>query len=140
MAYYPPVYNRNFYGPMPVQGQPMAEYVPQYQHTHGANDMLWVLNEAEATAYPVAPNNSVVLWDKNNPTIYVKSVNLQGVPSMRVLEFTERTADPPKHECTCGDRFVAKSDFDDLKAEFERLREKVEAAKTAKSKKTEVDE
>lgn len=103
----------------PVQQQPMqmpvAQVIPK-------NDMIWVLNENEATSYPVAPNNSVVLWDKNNPTIYVKSVNAQGMPSIRILDFQERTGEPEKqpiqHECTCGDKFVTKAEFDALKGKF----------------------
>ena len=38
-------------------------------------------------------NVDKVIENKNKPTIYVKSVNAQGVPSMRVLDFTERNAD-----------------------------------------------
>lgn len=86
------------------------------------NDMLWVLNENEATSYPVAPNNSVVLWDKNKPTIYVKSVNAQGMPSIRILDFEERTdtheTEAKTHECKCGDKFVTIAEFNALKGKF----------------------
>lgn len=110
------------YQQMPMQ-QPMVQ---QMQTPTQTNDMIWVLNENEATSYPVAPNNSVVLWDKNEPIIYVKSVNNQGMPSMRVLYFEERNAapsNPPKnapetHKCTCGDKFVTKAEFDALKGKF----------------------
>jgi hypothetical protein len=88
--------------------------------------MIWVLGQTEAESYLVAPNNSVVLWDKNRPTIYIKSVNSQGMPSMRVLDFTERNSDtsnshenaPKTHECKCGDKFVTKEEFDALKGKF----------------------
>ena len=110
------------YQQMPMQ-QPMVQ---QMQIPTQTNDMIWVLNENEATSYPVAPNNSVVLWDKNEPIIYVKSVNNQGMPSMRVLYFEERNETPsnsPKnapetHKCTCGDKFVTKEEFDALKGKF----------------------
>ena len=68
--------------PTPIQQTPMAQPTPM-----PSNDMLWVLNETEATSYPVAPNNSVTLWDKNKDTVYIKSVNMQGVPSMRILDY-----------------------------------------------------
>src|SRR5574344_1626247 len=104
MAYYAPFYRPTYYDP--VQQSQMGQYNPQYQQPMAqpmqnaqmplqgqpTNDFLWVLNENEATSYPVAPNNTVTLWDKNLPTIYIKSVNAQGVPSMRVLDFVERTA------------------------------------------------
>ena len=85
------------------------------------NDMIWVLGEVEATSYPVAPNSTVTLWDKNQPTIYVKSVNIQGVPSMRVLDFTERTAQAaqPKHGCTCG------KDYEALNSRIAALEEQI---------------
>lgn len=146
----------------PIQQMPIQTPTPFIQ-TQPTNDMIWVLNENEATSYPVAPNNSVVLWDKNNPTIYIKSVNMQGVPSMRILDFEERNTDtsksaqnePVKHECTCGDKFVTKEEFDALKGKFydlqakyyrdvvcaeEKQVEKVEKPKTTSKKAKESEE
>lgn len=159
MTYYPPYFNRgNYINPMqnvpqmPMQNVPQMEYQPQYQQMPmnqptPTNDMIWVLNESEATSYPVALNNSVVLWDKNNPTIYIKSMNAQGVPSMRVLDFSERIPDnapktPAEHKCQCGGRFAPIEDFKRLQEEFEALQEKVEALNAkpiTKSKKAEVE-
>lgn len=98
---------------------------PQYTQPQAApaqyNDMIWVLGEVEATSYPVAPNSTVTLWDKNQPTIYVKSVNIQGVPSTRILDFTERTAQAaqPKHECACG------KDYEVLNSRIAALEEQI---------------
>lgn len=101
MPYYAPftrpVY-QNEVSPYPYMGQPMQQPVqqpigqPAPQMQQPSTGLLWVLGETEATSYPVAPNNTVILWDNNAPTVYIKSVNAQGVPSMRVLDFTERTA------------------------------------------------
>ena len=146
----------------PIQQIPIQTPTPFIQ-TQPTNDMIWVLNENEATSYPVAPNNSVVLWDKNNPTIYIKSVNMQGVPSMRILDFAERNTDtskstqnePKTHKCTCGDKFVTKEEFDALKGKFydlqarydrdvvyaeEKQVEKVEKPKTTSKKAKESEE
>lgn len=125
----------------PMQAMPMATPTPQ-------NDMIWVLSEVEAQSYPVAPNNSVILWDKNNDVIYIKSANMQGVPSMRILDYTERTApEAPqkteKHVCTCGKDFARKDDFEAFCGQLEALKRDVESmkeklkAKTAKPTKTE---
>lgn len=140
------------YQQMPMQ-QPIVQ---QMQTPTQTNDMIWVLNENEATSYPVAPNNSVVLWDKNEPIIYVKSVNNQGMPSMRVLYFEERNATPsnspkntPKtHECTCGDKFATKEQINalegkinDLTAKYEELAHPVvEKPKTTTKKAKESEE
>jgi hypothetical protein len=66
---------------------------------------------------------------------------MQGVPSMRVLDFSERMPDnAPKtsveHKCTCGDKFVLKKDFQALQGEFEALREELEELKDKPKAKT----
>ena len=127
------------YQQMPMQ-QPMMQQMPMQTMAQPTqtNDMIWVLSEVEAQSYPVAPNNSVILWDKNNDVVYIKSVNMQGVPSMRVLDYKERTPDnapktPVEHKCTCGDKFVLKNDFKALQNDFEALRSELDELK-AKSK------
>ena len=156
MAYYAPFYRPTYYDP--VQQNPMGQYNPQYQQPMGqpmqqapmqtqpTNDFLWVLNENEATSYPVAPNNTVTLWDKNLPTIYIKSVNAQGVPSMRVPAFVERTATNPTPPVGTAfnspNNFVTLDIFNALKGDVEALRGKLgelNAKPVAKSKKTEVE-
>ena len=139
------------YQQMPMQ-QPMMQQMPMQTMAQPTqtNDMIWVLSEGEAQSYPVAPNNSVILWDKNSDVVYIKSVNAQNVPSFRVLDYKERTADnapktPVEHKCTCGDKFVLKKDFQALQIEFEALRSELETlkekpkAKTAKKMVEEVE-
>ena len=120
-----------------VQQMPMQN-MPQPTQT---NDMIWVLSEVEAQSYPVAPNNSVILWDKNNDVVYIKSVNMQGVPSMRVLDYTERTADNApktldKHVCQCSKDFVRKDAFEELQSDFEALRNELDELKAKPKAKT----
>ena len=137
-----PQFNQQF---QPTMAQPMqnAQMPMQGQPT---NDFLWVLNENEATSYPVAPNNTVTLWDKNLPTIYIKSVNAQGVPSMRILDFTERAATasktPSVPSFNSHNNFVTLDSFNALKGDVEALRGKLDELSTkpvAKTKKTEVE-
>ena len=156
MAYYAPFYRPTYYDP--VQQNPMGQFNQQYQQpmtqpiqqapmqTQPTNDFLWVLNENEATSYPVAPNNTVTLWDKNLPTIYIKSVNAQGVPSMRVLDFVERTATNPTPPVGTAfnspNNFVTIDSFNALKGDVEALRGKLDELNSkpvAKPKKTEVE-
>ena len=140
----PNMQNGQQFQQMPVQQQaPMQTPIQQMtmaQPTQ-SNDMLWVLNETEATSYPVAPNNSVTLWDKNKDTVYIKSVNMQGVPSMRILDYVERTADnSPKtahnHDCQCGKEFVRVEAFERLQSDFEALRSELEELKSKPKAKT----
>lgn len=105
-----------------MQYQQMPTQQPMAMHT---DPMLWVLGQTEAESYPVAPNNTVTLWDKNQPTIYIKSANAQGVPSIRVLDFTERSANAPKtpekHDCQCGDKFATVEQLNDLKGKISEI-------------------
>lgn len=168
MAYgnYAPFYRTGYFNPMqtPAQTfenqmaqpyQPPMQTQTQLVNNQPNNDMLWVLNENEATSYPVASNNSVVLWDKSNPTIYVKSVNAQGVPSMRTLDFVERMENannkaqnpPVEHKCTCGDKFAKKEQIsaleekiDELTAKYEELAHHVVENPKTTSKKTKESE
>ena len=166
MAYgnYAPFYRGGYFNPMQAptmtpmvdnQNQFGQQYQPPVQQQQVApianqlNDMmLWVLGQTEAESYPVVPNNTVILWDKNEPTIYIKSVNMQGVPSMRILDFTERAVNAPKttvdHVCQCGDKFATKEQlnalqgkFDDVMAIVEDLQTKSNSKSTKSTKKTE---
>lgn len=114
----------------PIQQMPMQTPTPFMQTQSSGDTMLWVLNENEASSFPVAPNASVVLWDKNNKTFYIKTANAQGVPSMQIYDFTERIEmqenAPKTHTCTCGDKFATKEQFESLRGDFERLTAKVE--------------
>lgn len=152
MAYYAPFYRPTYYDP--VQQSQMGQFNQQYQQPMAqpmqnaqmpmqgqpTSEFLWVLNENEATSYPVAPNNTVILWDKNLPTVYIKSVNAQGVPSMRVLDFTERTATAQKQPVSgpfgSANNFVTIDSFNALEAKFTALEGKVEELRPKTSEKT----
>lgn len=123
---------------MPYQQQQMAQqpFAPQSQPS---GDMIWVLNETEAMSYPVAPNSNVILWDKNNDTVYLKSANMQGVPSIRILDYAERVAEnapktPVNANSSRGAVFVRSDAFDALRGEFDALRRDVDAIKGRASK------
>lgn len=123
----------NYYGNGAVPDMLNQQKI-QYQQTpiptpmQPTNDMLWVLGEVEAQSYPVAPNNTVILWDKNRPTIYIKSANAQGVPSIRILDFVERSINAPKtptdESFNMPDNFVTKDEFNALKGKLEELTQK----------------
>ena len=151
MAYgnYAPFYRAGFFNPMQAPVQNMTEMQNQFAQPYQAvsngntptNDMIWVLNETEATSYPVAPNNSVTLWDKNRDTVYIKSVNMQGIPSMRILDYSERMSETSsnsteEHVCKCGDNFVSFEAFAALQEEFAALRNELDELKAKPKAKT----
>lgn len=159
MAYgnYAPFYRGGYFNPMTPQ-MPMAENQGQFAQPFQQpiqqpmpiqnNDMIFVLGQNEAESYPVAPNATVTMWDKNQKTFYIKRANAQGVPSMQIYDFTERTQNTPQtpteHVCKCGDNFVTKEEFkalqgkyDDVMAIIDELQSKPNNKITKSTKKTE---
>lgn len=80
-----PVNYPMYYNPAPVQ--PVQ---PVQQAQQQSNSIIWVSGEAGAKAYLVAPNNTVQLWDSEAQTIYLKSADASGMPSMKILDYTIR--------------------------------------------------
>lgn len=105
----------------PLNYQPAQIMYPQNQQTNG---LIWVQGESGAKSYLVAPNNSVVLWDTESPTIYVKSADGSGMPSMKILDYTTRSSDPGVPAVD----YITRADFDamveKLESEIKDLEEK----------------
>lgn len=59
-----------------------------YQPPISQNNMIWVSGEQEMRSYQVGPNATVPLWDSENPVIYLKSADMMGKPSVKVLDYT----------------------------------------------------
>lgn len=70
-----------------IQQQPQQNYSPIVNQS----GIIWISGESEAAMYPVAPNNAVALWTKDGKTIYLKSADATGKPSMKVYDLVERT-------------------------------------------------
>ena len=81
-------------------------YYPQYQNQPAQQGgIIWVQGESGAKSYMVAPGNTVQLWDSEAQTIYLKSADASGMPSMRILDYQIRDNAPS------GPILGAKSDF-----------------------------
>ena len=105
---------------------------PQFQPPQPRSNRIWAQGEAGAKAYLVAPNTSVDIWDSERPTIYVKSADATGMPTMQIIDYTVRGGnpqnEPPKEETQV---FVKVEDFNALKQEFNELRELLKPQKRA---------
>lgn len=81
----------NPFMPVGYQYQGLAQQQSQQQ-----TGLVWVLGEENAKSYPVAPNNTIALWDSEKMVIYLKTVDAFGRPSMSILDYTMRKPkDPP---------------------------------------------
>jgi hypothetical protein len=87
------------------------------------NGIIWVCGEAGAKSYLVAPNTTVALWDSESQTIYLKSADASGMPSIKTLDYTvrDRVQADLSHENTSKVEFVTREEFDALKRQIEAL-------------------
>lgn len=136
MGFYPA--QQGLYNPMNPAPDMLAQFkTPYQQQAQNQNGFNWVQGEEAAKAFPVAPGSTVILWDTERNAIYVKTADASGLPSMRILDWAEHTetpAKPAEHVCKCGGEFVAKEDFEGLKAEVERLTKRIDGISKSKSK------
>ena len=87
------------------------------------NGIIWVQGEAGAKSYLVAPNTTVQLWDSEAQTIYLKSADASGMPSIKTLDYTvrDRVQGEIRHENAPKVEFVTREEFDALKRQIEGL-------------------
>ena len=88
--------------------------------------IIWVSGEAGAKSYLVAPNSTVTLWDSESKTIYVKSADANGMPSMKVFEYEERVKEPLN-----GDS-VTRKDIEAINERLEELKSQIKAIREVK--------
>lgn len=97
---------------------PMMDNLAQMRAQQPAQQgMIWVQGEAAGKSYLVAPGNTVPLWDSERQTIYLKSVDASGIPTMRILDYAERTQSMPAP----GVEYVTRAEYDALAKKVEAL-------------------
>lgn len=136
MAYpygaYPPGYMPGYYAQaMPDQLAQLraAQQMPQPQMPQPqmpaqpsggqGNGIIWVQGEAGAKSYMVAPGNAVMLMDSESSTFYLKTVDPSGMPSMRIFDYTERSARSVQPQPAPD--YVTRSEFEALAARLDAL-------------------
>ena len=127
---YPNAYQQNAQQ-MPYQqsyqGIPQGSQIAQQSQSAKSNSITWVQGEAGAKSYLVAPNETVQLWDSESQTIYLKSADASGMPSLKVLDYTIReqnkTTSQNASECPNFESYVTKDELVQLE---DRISKKVE--------------
>lgn len=110
------MYNNYFPVTYP-QVQPMT--YSQYQQTQ-TNGINWVQGIEGAKAYPVAPNANVLLLDSNEQTMYVKSADATGRPTVTVYDYEERKVGNSTTTDTNTAHFVTKDELTEILNGFVR--------------------
>ena len=129
MAYFngfPATYTPYYTPIAPVQ-QPAQPVQPSVQ-----GGVIWVSGEAGAKSYLVAPNTTVQLWDSESQTIYLKSADGSGMPSMKILDYTVRdSAKNSLNSPLTADRdnlsgYATKTEIQAISAEITALQKRIE--------------
>lgn len=131
-------YNNYF----PVGYQYMYQQPQQFQPAQqpsvgptGPNGIIWVQGEAGAKSYLVAPNTTVQLWDSESQTIYLKSADASGMPSIKTLDYTIRDL-PNQNNLIAQQPSVDMSQY----VTWEGLEEKLNSLRRRTPKKEDVNE
>lgn len=138
---YPVTYQSPYYQPLQLVNQPMNQQsqlmsqqqnsiIPQPQQPVQSNNIIWVTGEAGAKSYLVAPNTTVQLWDSESQTIYLKSADASGMPSMKTLEYTIKNDNPPLQATLVEEEYISREEFEDLKGEIKSLTKEIDRLKS----------
>lgn len=132
----PVVYpQRNWQTPVysqPIQYQQQYQQVQQQQNVqpqsvnNGA--MQWVQGESGAKAYMLPNGTTLPLWDSEAQTIYVKSVDQNGKPSLTILDYVERGSQTDsKQENAPAVEYATKEQIDAMNLKFTEINDKLSA-------------
>ena len=108
------------------------QYYPQYPtniNQQQNNPIIWIQGIEAAKAYQTAPNSTVVLFDSEEQVIYLKSADMQGRPSMRILDYTIRSeAHKTAQNALAGTnaQIPTKEDINALQSQIDSLRRQIE--------------
>ena len=127
--YYQPTVTTPVYGQRNLQQyyQPQTNtgYLQQSQPVN--NGIIWVQGETAARAYNLPNGTTLPLWDCESQTIYIKSVDANGKPTMTVLDYTERVDNTQKsnQENTPKLEYATKDQIDALSKQFSEVNSKL---------------
>lgn len=115
---YQPQYPQYF----PNNYQPMQQPQQTYNPVANQSGIIWVSGDQEASLYPIAPNNAVALWARDGKTIYLKSADATGKPSMKVYDLVERAEAASDASMDADGKQTAYATKDELKAVVDAVR------------------
>ena len=107
--------------------QTYPQSYPQFQQQN--NPIIWIQGIESARAYQIVPNSTVVLFDSEDQSIYIKSADMQGRPSMRILDYTIRSEAPrtAQNALSGNDAQIpTKEDISALQSQIDSLKQQIE--------------
>lgn len=113
------------YQPMQFYPQTPQNFTPQQNNGQSNSGIIWVQGLAGAKSYLVAPNQTVQLWDSESQSIYLKSADASGMPSIKILDYTIRDNTPKSAEIQPVNDFATKDELQAIQKEIESLKAKI---------------
>ena len=116
-----PRYNQN------VWQNPYSTALPSYAqyYAYPNNAMIWVQGIEGAKSYMLPNNSTVALWDSEEETIYIKSVDKNGKPSMTILDYKTRSATGENNEDEVKPDYVTKEQLDSFDEKFNTINDQL---------------
>lgn len=107
-----------------------------------SNGLTWVQGLEAAKSWYVAPNTTVALFDTEAQVMYIKSADVSGMPSMKILEYTIRGAEKPVESVSVPQvEYLTKNDLEAVYEAIRELRDDIDGLSIRRSpKKKEVEE
>lgn len=96
--------------------QQQQQFMPTIQNNQVQqqnNNIIYVQGIEGAKSYLVGSNNTVILWDSDNPVIYVKSADATGRPNIKILDYTVRETE--SNQIPFNDKKVEYATIEDIK-------------------------
>lgn len=121
MAY--PTYYNPFTQPTQYQQIPQPAMQSSYSNNSG---IIWVQGESGAKSYLVAPNNTVALWDSESETIYLKSADASGMPSIKTLDYKIRENSTQVSTLMNNSNYATNEEVDKLRNDLETLKDRID--------------
>lgn len=117
-------------------GYPLNYYQPQSIMSQPQSPITWVQGPQQVETFPVQYGGTVVLWDKEQPVIYIKSVDNFGNPSVQILDYTFRKNQGPSQQETSIQNksdekqyYVTREDFDEFATQIAKQLKEIVANK-----------
>lgn len=123
--YFPQYYPNQMPMMQQPQQMPMQQpQMPQNSSANSGNGITWVLGENAAKSFPVGAGQTVLLMDREEPVMYMKSVDQSGMPlPLRIFDITERTSQHSESvvaKSAITEDFVSRKEFEEFREDVKR--------------------
>ena len=112
----------NPYQPNPYGMPQYGNYQPVQPQGQQQNTYAFVNGVEGAKSYPMAPNQTVMLMDSDNPIAYMKQSNAMGQATIKYFRLVETNENEIRGvQAKPANEYVLKSDFEALSKKVESL-------------------